>query len=99
MTDLTTWAQWAALLGLLGLIGAFVLYTYISRQSSGTDLMADLAARIHEGAMAFLRREYTVLAVFVIVVAVLLGFAVGRLTALAYLTGALCSVLAGFFGM
>lgn len=99
MTDLTTWAQWAPLLGLLGLIGAFVLFTYITRQSSGTDLMNELAARIHEGAMAFLRREYMVLAVFVVVVAILLAFAVGRLTAFAYITGALCSVLAGFFGM
>lgn len=99
MTDLTTWAQWAPLLGLIGLLGALMLYVYISRQSSGTELMAELAARIHEGAMAFLRREYTVLAVFVIIVAILLVFAVGALTAFAYITGAFCSVLAGFFGM
>ena len=49
--------------------------------------------------MAFLRREYTVLAVFVAVVAVLLGLAISRETALAYIFGAISSVLAGFFGM
>jgi K(+)-stimulated pyrophosphate-energized sodium pump len=99
------WAQWSPLLGLLGLAGALVLYSYINRQSAGTDVMTELASRIHEGAMAFLRREYSVLAIFVLVVAVLLYFAIDRrlggapLTAIAYVTGALSSVLAGFFGM
>src|SRR5690606_13350524 len=53
----------------------------------------------HEGAMAFLRREYSVLAVFVVVVAGLLWLALTGLTAAAYVTGALSSILAGFFGM
>ena len=63
--------------------------------------MIDLAEQIHDGAMAFLRREYTVLAVFVVVVAILLWLAVGEAPcpALAYVFGALSSVLAGFFGM
>ena len=81
----------------LGLIGALTLYLYIGRQSSGTDVMREIADRIHEGAMAFLRREYSGLAIFVIVVAGLLWWAIGRDTSLAYLTGALSSVLAGFF--
>jgi K(+)-stimulated pyrophosphate-energized sodium pump len=76
-----------------------VLYLYVVRQSAGTDLMIELAGRIHEGAMAFLRREYTVLAVFVGIVAVLLYLALGTDTAGAYITGALSSVLAGYFGM
>ncbi|HEX6938384.1 MAG TPA: sodium-translocating pyrophosphatase [Longimicrobiales bacterium] len=99
MTQLMTWATWSPVLGLLGLAGAMVLYLYISKQPSGTDLMRELADRIHEGAMAFLRREYTVLVVFLIVVAALLWPAVGRETALAYVTGAASSILAGFFGM
>jgi Na+/H+-translocating membrane pyrophosphatase len=54
-----------------------MLYLYVSKQSSGNELMGELASRIQEGAMAFLRREYSVLAVFVLVVAVLLFLAIG----------------------
>jgi K(+)-stimulated pyrophosphate-energized sodium pump len=99
VTDMSVLAQWSPLVGLVGLLGALGLYLYVTRQSSGTELMVELADRIHEGAMAFLRREYSVLAVFVIIVAALLYWAIGMLTALAYLSGALSSVLAGFFGM
>jgi K(+)-stimulated pyrophosphate-energized sodium pump len=97
--DTTALAQWSPLVGLIGLIGALVLYLYVKRQSAGTDLMVELAGRIHEGAMAFLRREYSVLAVFVVIVAGLLWLAIGMNTSLAYLSGAFSSVLAGFFGM
>jgi K(+)-stimulated pyrophosphate-energized sodium pump len=97
--DLTTVAQWSPLAGLFGLLGAFMLYVYNKRQSTGTDVMQELAGRIQEGAMAFLRRMYMVLAVFVIVVTALLWWAIGQHTAIAYVTGALSSVLAGFFGM
>ena len=99
MSQLMTWAAWSPLLGLLGLVGALVLYLYITKQPTGTDVMREISDRIHEGAMAFLRREYTVLVVFLIVVAVLLNFVVGGPTALAYVTGAVSSILAGFFGM
>ena len=53
------------------------MYVYVKSQPAGNDVMADLANQIHDGAMAFLRREYTVLAVFVTVVAVLLYLAIG----------------------
>jgi K(+)-stimulated pyrophosphate-energized sodium pump len=96
---MTVLAQWSPLVGLIGLGGALALYLYVVRQSAGNDLMVELASRIHEGAMAFLRREYTVLAVFVIIVAVLLYLALGLDTAGAYISGALSSVLAGYFGM
>ena len=99
MTELTGLAQWSPLFGAVGLIVAFVLYSYIVRQSAGTEVMADIASRIQEGAMAFLRREYTVLSLFVVVVAAALWFAIGMKTSLAYVTGALSSVLAGYFGM
>jgi K(+)-stimulated pyrophosphate-energized sodium pump len=99
VTELTAIAQWSPLVGFVGLVGALVLYMYINRQSSGNDVMQEIAARIHEGSMAFLRREYSVLAVFVIAVALLLWWAIGMNTSLAYISGALSSVLAGFFGM
>ncbi len=99
MTQLTTWAVWSPLLGLLGLLGAVVLYIYIKRQPSGTAAMQDIADQIHQGAMAFLKREYSVLAVFLALVTTLLWWAIGGLTAFAYVTGAFCSMLAGYFGM
>jgi K(+)-stimulated pyrophosphate-energized sodium pump len=97
--QVTAWASWAWLLGFVGLLGAFVIYSYLKRQSDGTDVMREIAERIHEGAMAFLRREYSALAIFVVVVAVLLALAITPLTAFAYVTGALSSMIAGFFGM
>ena len=99
MIDFVAFTDWAWLLGLLGLAVAGGIYGYVKKQPSGTDLMIDLGEQIHDGAMAFLRREYSVLAIFVLVVAILLYLAVGPMTAFAYVTGALCSVFAGFFGM
>ncbi len=96
LLDLTSWS-WAA--GTLGLLAALVVYRYLVAQPSGNAVMSDLADQIHDGAMAFLRREYTVLAGFVAVVAILLYVAIGQATALAYVAGAASSVLAGFFGM
>src|SRR5690606_41717272 len=80
--------MWSPLLGAIGLLGALILYLYILRQAPGTELMVELSSRIYEGAMAYLRRQYTVLAAFVIVVAALLWLAIGREAALASVTGA-----------
>jgi K(+)-stimulated pyrophosphate-energized sodium pump len=85
--------------GAVGLIAALSVYLYVKRQDAGTDKMKDIARSIQEGAMAFLLREYRVLAVFVIVVAALLGWQRDLETAIAFVTGALASVLAGFLGM
>ena len=83
------------------IIGAIAgaIYAYVKRQDPGNETMIDLGEQIHDGAMAFLRREYTVLAGFVAVVAVLLGLAIGWNSAGAYVFGALSSVAAGFAGM
>jgi K(+)-stimulated pyrophosphate-energized sodium pump len=99
MTDFVAFTDWAWLLGLLGLGVAGMTYGYVKRQKPGTELMVDLSDQIHDGAMAFLRTEYSVLAVFVVVVAVLLNFAIGLQTAVAYVGGAISSVVAGFVGM
>jgi K(+)-stimulated pyrophosphate-energized sodium pump len=87
------------IVGGLGLITAGGLYLYIVRQPAGTPLMLEIAAAIHEGAMVFLRREYQILLVFVLVVFALLGLFISGATAMAFLGGAVCSMLAGFFGM
>ena len=103
--DPTTLALLVPLAGVLALGYAFFRTRWVNSQPVGTDRMAEIARDIQEGAAAFLRREYRVLAVFVIVVAALLLLAnftradSSPLIAVSFVIGALCSGLAGFFGM
>ncbi|HET8770489.1 MAG TPA: sodium-translocating pyrophosphatase [Gemmatimonadaceae bacterium] len=96
LENLTTYALG---IGVAGLIVCFFTYRGIVSQSPGSQVMQDLAEQIQLGAMAFLRREYTVLLPFLLVVAALLAYAVGMSTAIAYVIGGLCSVAAGWAGM
>lgn len=89
----------APLAGLLALVFAFYLAARVNRAEAGTPKMQEIASAIHEGAMAFLTREYRVLAVFVVVLFAALAFAINLPTAICFLFGALCSVGAGFIGM
>ncbi len=86
-------------LGLLGIIIAFGLYKAIASKPAGTERMQEIAGMIAEGAMAFLKREYKSLAIFIVIVAVLLAVFLNVQTAIAYVCGGLSSVLAGIFGM
>ncbi|MFT5368353.1 MAG: K(+)-stimulated pyrophosphate-energized sodium pump [Candidatus Latescibacterota bacterium] len=90
---------WAPILGVVGLFFAGIIYAYVVKQPVGTDLMREISEAIHEGAMAFLKREYRVLAIFIVVVGILLYVSINPATALAFLGGAVCSILAGFIGM
>ncbi|MBN1449322.1 MAG: sodium-translocating pyrophosphatase [Bacteroidetes bacterium] len=91
--------MWPPVIGGVGLVIALIIYYSIKRQSPGTELMRDIAQQIHVGAMAFLKSEYRVLSLFVVVVFILLAVFIGIDTAIAFLSGAICSVLAGFLGM
>jgi K(+)-stimulated pyrophosphate-energized sodium pump len=91
--------NYAALVGVLGLLFALGIYLYIKRQPEGSELMREIAEAIHEGAMVFLRREYSILVLFIIVVGLTLFLVIDRWTALSFLSGAICSMLAGYFGM
>ena len=84
----------------LALVFAFWKLRWVESQSQGTDEMAKIAGHIRSGAMAFLNREYRVLGIFVVVVAILLflGYDNNAEIALAFIFGALCSGLAGFIG-
>ena len=93
------WIDWAVWLGLGGLVFALALFAYVRSQPAGNEVMRDLAEAIQSGAMAFLRREYSVLLPFVAVVAAMLWWLIGGRTAAAYVFGAFCSILAGFIGM
>ncbi len=85
--------------GVLGLALAFLVYRYVVVQPPGTGAMIEIAAEIHTGAMVFLRKEYTILAGFIVIVGLLLAVVIHPLTALAFASGAVCSMLAGYFGM
>jgi K(+)-stimulated pyrophosphate-energized sodium pump len=91
--------------GVLALIYAFWKASWVRAQDAGTDEMKDIAAQIQTGAMAFLAREYKVLSVFVVGVAVLLAVAnlsgtnQSPLIAVAFVIGAAASALAGYAGM
>tara|TARA_B000000460_G_C21533950_1_gene402209 strand:+ start:1312 stop:3450 length:2139 start_codon:yes stop_codon:yes gene_type:complete len=91
--------------GVLAMLFAFWKTSWISKQNQGTEKMEQIGANIAEGAMSFLKAEYRVLTIFVIIVAVILGFAnkgntsSSALVSLSFITGALTSGLAGFLGM
>ncbi len=91
---------------LVALIFAYLRASWINRQDQGTDRMKLIGSWVADGAMAFLGREYRVLAIFVVAVAILLGvtnFYVSEDTnafiAVSFVLGAFCSALAGYFGM
>jgi K(+)-stimulated pyrophosphate-energized sodium pump len=101
----------APISALISILVGIYFYYYVEKQDSGTERMQEIAAAIKEGADAFLRREYTALAMFVAVVAVLLCIFLPnpiwttaeplknvQLT-LAYIFGSFCSAMAGYLGL
>ena len=85
---------------IIGLIVAVSLATWVGKADEGNDRMKEIAGYIREGAMAFLTREYKIMAIVIVVLALLIGFGLQSVTtAILYVFGALLSVLAGFFGM
>ncbi len=96
---ITNLALYALIVAAAGLVATALTYVGLKRQPDGSAIMRGLADQIHVGAMAFLRREYLVLVPFLVLVAVLLGFAVGPKTGMAYALGGLCSILSGWIGM
>ena len=93
------------LFGVLALLFVFYKNAWVSKQDPGNEKMQTIASNISKGAMAFLKAEYKVLAIFVIAVAGLLAFKGNAeegsswLVAVSFIIGAICSGLAGFIGM
>ncbi|MEG1179837.1 MAG: sodium-translocating pyrophosphatase, partial [Oscillospiraceae bacterium] len=85
--------------GLLALLFAFYLAIKVAKANDGNDKMKEIAASIHEGALAFLTAEYKILVIFAAILFIIIGFAINWLTAICFLIGALFSTLAGYFGM
>ena len=84
---------------LAGLLAAGLIYRFISRIDIQNKTMRRISDAIHDGAMVFLRREYGILAIFVVVVFLLLWWSLSAGTGMAFLAGAFLSMIAGFFGM
>ncbi|HHS49813.1 MAG TPA: sodium-translocating pyrophosphatase [candidate division Zixibacteria bacterium] len=97
----------APILGIAGLIVAGIVYLYIKKRPNGTKEMSEIADSIHNGSLVFLKREYSTLIVFIVALFILLAVflksedvvRLGLYTAIAFLGGAGCSMLAGFWGM
>ena len=90
--------------GLIAMLFAFFKTSWINKQDEGSDRMKKIGKSIADGAMAFLKAEYRILSVFVIVVACMLAFAANSqgdswLISISFLVGAFSSALAGFLGM
>ncbi len=91
------------ILGVIALLFAFWKSSWVNKQDPGNERMQEIGAAVREGAMAFLAREYKVLFIFVIAVAVLLAWGNASegtsMVAISFVIGAFCSGLAGYFGM
>ena len=97
--DIPIWVMLA--IGIVGLAFAYYLVRYVMSRDQGTDIVRQISAAIREGANAFLKRQYMLLAIFVAVVTVVLAVipALGYKVAITYVFGAICSGMAGFIGM
>ncbi len=95
MSFLTT----SIVVGLVALAVALMLSSSIGKASAGNARMQEIAGYIHEGAMAFLYREYKYLAIFVAVVAAVIAAFLSPMTAICFVAGAIFSICAGYIGM
>jgi K(+)-stimulated pyrophosphate-energized sodium pump len=89
----------APIAAVIGLVFAAYLAIWVLKQDPGNARMSHLSGLIQKGAQAFLFAEYKTLIVFVVVVVIVLGLAIGWLTAASFVTGGLLSVVAGYIGM
>jgi len=86
-------------IGLTGMVFAIASYLYIKRFPPGSEKMVKIAEHIHTGAMVFLKREYQIIAIFMVCMFIVLVRFFTLWTGVAFLSGAACSMLAGFLGM
>ncbi len=100
---MNSWVMYIGFIcALAALLSAWLKAGWVNKQEAGNEKIQELGNAVREGAMAFLGREYRVLAVFVLIVAVLLALineGPVRLVSISFIFGAFCSGLAGFFGM
>jgi K(+)-stimulated pyrophosphate-energized sodium pump len=110
MIEIGVWII-APLSALISVLVGLFFYNYVNKQDSGTDRMREISDAIKEGAAAFIKREYTTLAMFIIVVAIIIAIFLPQplwethdllfnlQLPVAYIFGSFCSALAGYLGM
>ena len=87
------------LLGLVGMVAALIVYRLVMKYPDGQDKVKKIGDQIHNGALAFMKTEYKYLLAFMSVLVILVYLALGIHSAIAVITGAAASSLAGFIGM
>ncbi|MFT4057400.1 MAG: sodium/proton-translocating pyrophosphatase, partial [Novosphingobium sp.] len=86
-------------LGLLAIVYGFVTSRQVLSAPAGSEKMQEIAAAIQEGAQAYLKRQYSTIAVVGVIVAIILAFTLGAVSATGFVVGAILSGVAGFIGM
>ncbi|WP_370189184.1 sodium-translocating pyrophosphatase [Qipengyuania sp.] len=89
----------AIVLGLLAVVYGFVTSRQVLGSGAGNEKMQEIASAIQEGAQAYLKRQYTTIAMVGVVVAVLVGVFLGVIPVIGFVIGAILSGVAGFIGM
>ena len=87
------------ILGLIGLISAYLLYSVVKKYPAGDKNLTDISDEIHLGAMAFMKKEYSILFVFSLILIFGIYIGLGLSSTVAFIVGALSSSITGFIGM
>ena len=87
------------ILGIFGLITALFLYKFVLTFSAGDGKIVEISDQIHLGAMAFIRKEYSILFVFALILIYGIYEGLGVPSTVAFIIGAVCSSATGFIGM
>ncbi len=99
MDAVNSYYSWSPIIAMAGFFFAMTTYRWVVKQPAGNAKMTEISGLIESGSMTFLKKEYSYLVLFLVVVAGLIGWKLGLNTSISYLFGALTSMLCGYIGM